>query len=562
MAALAGVLAASPTGRAETAAISANLSAYALDNWPGHASDLGASPSGELVTHWPVAAASRNLAGSHAGRYSDDYYHRIHILGGAVAGGQVTSDQEHPREVWNAWLVSRTLLSIAAPDGVTVDPGALRVFAPLEIDTYTVELAEEGPPSIEGEVVFTWSGDTPSPTITVSGSRLLAWTWPPDWSSGILDRLEWKTDVLPLADGAEQRIDLRIGARRLYEFTVGAEGVARQHLEAALYGAGSRVWSVPLWHDAQDLAADLPAGSALIPLDTAGRQFVVGGSALLLGRTTAERESVSIAAVDEAGLVLDGVTVSAWPAGTRVAPAYEAILTDTQRLTRFTGQANAPARFRFEFLEPWDGTPATLDTYRGHPVVDTRPDWSRGLELSLSRDLEQLDAMVGGWTSDDRTGLPLAAQTHGWTLTDREAIAAHYARLALLRGRLTAAWVPTFTDDLTLQEPAAAGAATLVVAWCGYTQHLLGEIGRQDVRLQLLDGTVAFARIVDAVELDADTEQLTLEDDLGVDVDPADVAFISYMTLCRQQSDAAEIAYWTGDVAGATTTWQSFRNDV
>lgn len=396
----------------------------------------------------------------------------------------------------------------------------------------------------------------------MAGSDIVAWSWPADWSSDVVERLEWRTDVIPLADGAEQRIGVRIGARRSYEFRVAAHGADRRHLEAALWAWGARTWAVPLWHDATIMEFSEEAGSGFISVATAGLEFTAGGFALLLGNTSREAEAVEITYVAHKTIHLKDPLLRAWPEGTRVVPAMPGRLVDRTELPRFTGDAVTPAAFRFELLEPWHGTPATLPLYRGQPVLERAPNWQRGLSLELSRQLAELDATTGPWARQDMTGISQASQTHGWTLTSRSEVNQHRAMLAALRGRQVGVWVPTWTQDLLLAEPAASGSATLVVEWAGYTRFHAAGVGRRDLRIQLASGTVLYRRVVGAVELPGGRESLSIDAPPGVALSPGDVVAISYMALCRQASDAAEIAHWTHEVAQSTTTWQSFRNDL
>lgn len=390
------------------------------------------------------------------------------------------------------------------------------------------------------------------------------WTWLPDWASPVLERLEWKTDVLERPDLSEQRIDLRLGARRVYEFAVGASGAARRHLEAALWDAGAKAWAVPLWHDARHLAAPLPAGATAVPVpDAGGAEFLPASSAVLLGEDSRRAESVVVAGATSTHVLLSGATVMDWPAGTRIVPTRAGLLDGSVRFSRFTGDASRPLRLRFELIEPWDGEPDPIPpTHRGVPVLELRPNWSQALDHDLARELEQLDALVGPWTSFDRAGRPVVAQTMGWTFASPEETAAYRRLLAQQRGRLRGIWVPTWTRDLELVASVSSASTTVQVAWSGYALHLAGQAGRRDLRIELHDGTVAYARVTGAVELNADTEQLTLAAPLGIDATPAQVAAISFMALCRLNSDAAEISHWTGEVAQAAATFRSYYGDV
>lgn len=496
--------------------------------------------------------------------YGGDLFDRMHYSALTFALGNIVGDQSRSIVVWNAYYRAIVLedLVLAEAEGITVQglaPGA--GHPPLAEVTYSLHISTDGPPTIDATLTWTYQGLAPVVAV-ITGSRVTAWSWLPDWSRSLVERLEWKTDVLARADGSEQRISVRHGARRGYEFTAAAEGPARQFLEAALWGWGSRVWALPLFHDTTYLAAALPPGSSTIVVPAAGRDFHDSGLAVLLGDSPRDYEVVEIADAGAAQVTLARPTVRDWPAGTRFIPARTARLAEQVKLQRFRGDANRPALLRFELLEPWDGVPATGPTYRGHLVLERAPNWARGLDLDLQRSLAQLDALTGPWATEDATGHPTPLQTHGWTLPDRAAIAEHRARLAALRGRQGALWVPTWAQDLTLAATVAEDAPALLVTWSGYTLFTAMDPNRRDLRIALRDGTVLYRRIDGATVQDEDTERLVLDAPLGVEVHPQDVEAISFMALCRQQADAAELAHWTADTAESSTTWQGFVHDV
>src|SRR5690606_14439274 len=99
------------------------------------------------------------------------------------------------------------------------------------------------------------------------------------------------------------------------------------------------------------------------------------------------------------------------------------------------------------------------------------------------------------------------------------------------------------------------------VAWMGYTEYLWGDPNRRDIRIQLTDGTVLYRRITGAMEIEAG-ERLSIDEPLGVDVPPEGFALVSWLMLMRQESDAAEFAWWRGDVVDTATTFRGFRHGV
>ncbi|HBY9743361.1 TPA: hypothetical protein MJA57_27505, partial [Klebsiella pneumoniae] len=109
----------------------------------------------------------------------------------------------------------------------------------------------------------------------------LPWLMEPDWAEGVSETLSWKTDVLISPSGAEQRIARRLSPRRLYEFTVLAGNADARALETQLFHAGGVTWDMPVFPDVAVLATPVTAGSQVIAVPTAGRDFVVGDNLLL-----------------------------------------------------------------------------------------------------------------------------------------------------------------------------------------------------------------------------------------------------------------------------------------
>ncbi|MFO0336118.1 MAG: hypothetical protein ACK53C_14085 [Pseudomonadota bacterium] len=397
--------------------------------------------------------------------------------------------------------------------------------------------------------------------LTITGSRVIPWTFPPDWSSPVLERLEWKTDVLEAFDASEQRGSLRLAPRKRWEFEAFFEGRVRRYAEAASWGWGARVWALPVWPDGAQLGAQLNAGALSVPITTTLRDYVAGGLAVIYTDPFAY-EVAEIASVAAGSLTLARATTSTWPATAWIYPARLARIADRVALPRWSGQASG-GRFAFELVAPVDYTPATgATTYRGRPVLTERPNWIGGYDLELSRKLAELDAMTGARVYDDESGIPAGRQRMRWTLTSRAEQDAYRRLLYALRGRRGSMWVPTWTDDLVLVATIASGASNFDAEWSGYTRQLDGDTGRRDVRIELANGAILYRRITGAVEVSATVERLSVDTAFSFTIQPADVVQVSFLTLARLDSDAIELAHWTGDVSESSTTWRSMQHEL
>lgn len=539
--------------------LSAELAAYERDYWPPHVQHLASIGSAIALANTPMEHVAKARQGNAPMAYFNDFYFRVHITPARLDLGNLVTTQLRSIAVWNAWpdqAQSLTELHQVAADGITATgEGALPLaFAPLQQRTWQIAVSTDGPPVIAATLSWLFAGLDPLP-VMITGNRLTAWTIPPRWHNGILERLEWLTEVQQAADGNVDAYPLRDTPHRTWEFDTQVAGADRWLLEASLYDWSARNWAFPVAVDAVQLAALLPAASSSIPLATAYLDYTLGGLAMLWSSpTTYELVEVDQIAAD--ALLLVRPTVNAWPAGTRVYPVRITRLAEQPQLQQPTTRYTT-GHVRMEAVEPCDWPAiAPTATYDGYPVLEHRVEVSTAPTVVYGRQLEVLDADIGPVSVDDETGLAWITQSHVWKLQGRAARAAQRSLLYYFAGRVNRVWLPTWQDDMMLAANVSATAQTIDVAWCGYTRFLHGQPGRTQLRIELVGGTVLYRAITDWSEVDANTERLTLSAALGQTVTPAQVAQISYMSLSALASDAVEIQHDTDSEGSAAVVVQ------
>ena len=492
-----------------------------------------------------------------------DWYNRIHLSEYAVDVGSVVNPLTQNVVVWNAWLVPRTLINVQASnaEGITLtQPGATPFsFEPLRERTYAFYIDTEGPAVIDASYLFDF--DVVNLVLPITGQRIVAWVWRPDWSSPMIERLEWLTDVLTAYDGTEQRIKLREYPRRTIEFAFAATGRQRRKLDSVLYGWGARQWALPIWPDGEQLSADVSVGAMEVLATTATRDYHAGGLLILMNDSGAY-EAVEIDEVQADRLILERATEKQWPASsTMVYPARLARLPSTHGFRRFTGDAvYGPVRFEVDENSSW--TAATETTYRGRPVLTEKPNWIEDIGVEFMRKLASLDYGTGPAVYNDESGVPEIIQTHRWMLDGRDSIGAFRSWLYARAGKYGALWVPTWSDDMILAATIGSTAVTMDIENIDYHERIDGGINRRDIRIQLRSGAVHYRRITAAEHISDDIERLTIDSALGIEVQTADVVSISYMALCRLDTDGVEISYFAGDIAESAHSVRAIRHDV
>ena len=277
----------------------------------------------------------------------------------------------------------------------------------------------------------------------------MLWTTPANWQTPIIERLEWRTDVLLAYDGSEQRIALRQTPRRYFEFGFLVPTLLeRQKLEAAISANGSQSWDLPLWTDSTPCTSAISNGAVTVSLDTTSRDFVAGGKALLLG-ANGNTLIINISTLTTTQLNLSSAVGGTWPIETSVVPLRTAYLEPSQQISRFTGSAiYGVVRFLCDDIST---SPTQSSTqYRGHDVLETPSNWMQDLTLDYQRKMQVIDFGVGGIYRDDESSLPVLIQSHHFVLDSRQKITDFRQFLYSRRGRLNALWIPSFMPDLTL----------------------------------------------------------------------------------------------------------------
>jgi hypothetical protein len=155
----------------------------------------------------------------------------------------------------------------------------------------------------------------------------------PDWSSPVRIGYAWRTAVVRLDAGTEQRSELRTWPTRRISMalsTLGntaAETRSRSRFLDRFIRANQHcVVGVPSWPGRALLSAQAAAGTAVLACDAAsGRGFYAGDWCLLLAPNSdpadsTKYEAAAIAAVHADRIDLSAALSATWPAGTEVYP--------------------------------------------------------------------------------------------------------------------------------------------------------------------------------------------------------------------------------------------------
>lgn len=367
-----------------------------------------------------------------------------------------------------------------------------------------------------------------------------------------MERLWFSTDVIRASTGAEQLRSTTTTPRRMFEYEFELDAQMRRQMASRIFKHGAGRWQVPVWVDGVALAVPLAAGSTSVPIAKEWREFAPG-YAVIIGDDPTQAEVLTVSAVTPSALTVSA-TVSAWPAGSMVYPAFVGRIDGPWTAQAFTDSATfGTARVVSAQANP-SAEIAPVTEYRGVPVFDFCPQ-SNAPEYGADRIVTVLDDGVGVPFQWDSADMAFPTQQVMVTVTDPEDAARLRGLIYWLDGMRQVLWVPTFLHDL---KPISASGTSLVVEACNYSHDANMAMGRRDVRILATDATVYFRRIV-SCSAAGSTEVLTL--DSAIPVTATQIKLVSFMALCRSDSDNFELVHWHGDVSCALT-FRAVRYDV
>jgi hypothetical protein len=386
------------------------------------------------------------------------------------------------------------------------------------------------------------------------------WPFDPNWTNSVGETLEWLTDVLVSPTGAEQRRSMRYYPRRMFNFTVATADDERNFFNNLLMSHGSMDWYLPIWHDVTITTA--VSTTTVIPcIPSAG--IAVGSVVFFKGETVYDFLFSEVSAVGLSSITLNPPLARTLPAGTLLHPMTKARLAEQPALTAMSDSVET-AEVQFlvvapsaqVVVAPEAGGLAT--TYRGFRVFTLQSDWSDSVERGQHRLIDVMETEMGISEQVDTARRPFPTQSHKWILDGKGDHAQFYALMQVLRGRATPVWVPTWMYDMRLLAPVASNATSLSIARSGFTLGGGPRPEREDIMIELANGTFLYRRIINSATDGAGNETILLDSPIPVGFPVENVVRICFMSLMRLDQDSVEIEHAT-DLDGVSEVQVTFR---
>ena len=493
--------------------------------------------------------------------FTEDWYYRIHLIPAQLDLGNLLSSQYRTVHVWNAFFndVTVTAFAVGGDDtgiNVTEPDTPSYDIAPLALSSYPVEIAADGPPTIDA--TLDWTIDGEDYTVPVTGARVVVWPFKPQWQDSVDETLEWKTSIQTSRSGVEQRFSLRMSPRRIHEYNMLLSGNDAQIADSLLFGWAGRLVALPLWQEHSALSVAAETDDTEIMLDTDDRTFPADG-VIVLYTDSETYETAEIEMNNGGSLTLKNGLGSAWPKNTRVMPILVSALDPNISTARPTdGVMQMAMRFIGNPTQTDPNLPevAAAATYLDEELYLEEPNWLGGLNVDYNSTHGMFDFGLGAFQINRKQEFPEVIRQHRWMFKSLADVTSVREFLRRRDGRRVPVWMPSGVNDFTMTSPISDSASVLKVRPNSSSQFVYGNEARKHLLIRLKDGTV-FAREIALSTVFSPTEtQITMDSPLGQGVDPSEIKRISYLGLYRLATDSVTFPWSTNSVATLETTFQ------
>ncbi len=369
------------------------------------------------------------------------------------------------------WMVSVSNGTGRIIQNIKPDLGVLTTTVYLPAGRQRIDIILTNPESIAGEcfiafslfqdnqLVYTSSGSgwvfdatsIPDASLPVIGDwrrtlRLFSLT--PNWSNGVVERIEWITEVLGSESDTEQRRSLRRYPRRSFEASFLRRDMRRARLSNFLFGSGNDRVLVPLWHEQFKLTETLGVSVEFPPGSLAMREYHEGDLVLVSNGDPAQTETLEIDTVDIPNdtIAFVDAPVATWAAGSRITPLRVGRVLDVAQMDDLTDRVGGvQIRFSLSDTEQWP------DPSWGYCAPLFRFPVDRATPIASSFERPTANIVDGGAgpveVTDiyqrERVGVRYSVKFFG-----RSSLVNFRAFVAMARGRAVRFWMPSLTYDL------------------------------------------------------------------------------------------------------------------
>jgi len=372
----------------------------------------------------------------------------------------------------------------------------------------------------------------------------------PDWSDGVIERMEWMTDIMRANNGDEQRVGVRDQPRVSLSVRYLLQRNDAAFLRNLAWRRSFYYFYLPFWPHRNVVTSTAGSGSTTIQTPGLELSVTTGSYVAFMGADGRQVEVKQVSSASTNNIVLTSAITNDWPARTTIVPCARGHLDNDFQLslTQVTPNVTrAETQFLFDpranpLLMP-QGTPDFI--YAGHELWVHEPNWINDIPLDTRHFTQLIDRRVGTFRENSyglmTWMLPEQVMQGSWFLKGREAIDKFRQFLARRHGRMNTFWTPSWGWDFELVSPIGP-ADTVITVKYNYTAYTPAP-GRQHIMIRSKSGVYWPCEVDNITDNGDGTSAVTIGAALGSALAVANVDRIMWLHCARLASDTVELRW-------------------
>jgi hypothetical protein len=513
--------------------------------------DLTCAPFGEALTSGAEArSAPDHFVGDDAPAFFEnnfygDFYLRIWLDPALRSLSNPRINVPIAFNVWNTFDHPNTLLETIMTDLPGVELGYTMpvAFDRYEYKTLTFSIGTDAPPELNGtmDLIFNY-GQAQLRLIATIIEVMRALPNEPIQETWI-----WKNTVNIFKASKEQRASMRSRPRIGMSYpTFLDHDAGRKAHYAQLWTFVARTIRVPMFQYAVVLDAEAIVGDTKLYFDPTKTDLRADEYLVLYNPADDSLKLAKTLTID-----VDGATLSN-PLDENIGEAWKVVPTIDMRLAASSGLAmdavNGEATINAESTQGRDlqrpGSTAAIATFDGLPVIPDRPVTPDSQDDRFDQNPETVDNGSSVPSVYTFWPMPFVSGARQW-LIDRETDVDYWRLLCdTLRGQQNPFYLPTWREDLNLYETPTLGSVTIRVVDTDFPNMLANNVYKQ---LQIVSANgVIYRSVISAIDLGVGYVEVILNAPIGSTSGDEDILAISFLNLCRLNSDEVRLSHYVG----------------
>lgn len=344
--------------------------------------------------------------------------------------------------------------------------------------------------------------------------------------------LEWRTNVLRSLDGTEQRAALSLRPQWRLDYDFSLDNAEYRRLRTWLFNNTAEQFVIPLWAEGQKFDP-VSSGVGSLTGDFEFFDLVNQQDEVYLRAPDGTDEYLSVTAIDDTTITLNGTTANAYPEGSRVFPALRCYLEDGSR-TRKQPRSLSEWNMRARATKPRQsqGRGALVNTYQSLTILDRRP-LSDAESFDAGLEYQDVGTFVGVTASEEWAQVGRGHRFSGHGRQDRQFFRKFIDTVVGMREPF---YLSTYRKDLVLTDtPAQGNSFILVEKDPAYNTEWWDHAGHKDIELEDSAGQL-IRRRVNSIIVNPSNLSLNIDSPLPVG-DYSTGNRVSFLELCRLGSD-------------------------